>query len=119
MGLLSSTYHVHKHAAPYPQTIHEHRAPTEESVRLLSAMEKAAEEKVIFVGNVEVTNFGGCLIKLNGKDVMHSFREPEPSSDFDPMVKAKRMELFHTELCKALSSFIFVTEIYPIIRRSN
>jgi hypothetical protein len=43
-----NTY-ITKEAPRYPQTItkHEHRAPTDESVRLLKEMEMKAEEKMI------------------------------------------------------------------------
>lgn len=41
--------HIHRTtAAPaYPQTVHEHRAPTDESVRLLDEMEFKARERII------------------------------------------------------------------------
>jgi hypothetical protein len=46
----------HTTAAPaYPQTIHEHRAPTDKSVELLREMEDASKESII----------GSCLIEDN------------------------------------------------------
>lgn len=51
MGLLSTTY-VNRsrtvHSGPnYPQTVHEHKAPTDESVRLLREMESNALENIL------------------------------------------------------------------------
>lgn len=46
MGLLSTTNHYHRHEGNtirFPDTIHEHKAPTDESIRLLEEM----NEKVI------------------------------------------------------------------------
>lgn len=46
----------HTTAAPaYPQTIHEHRAPTDKSVELLREMEATSKESII----------GSCLIEDN------------------------------------------------------
>jgi hypothetical protein len=46
------TIHV-RTAAPYPQEIHEHRAPTDASVKLLSELEQAALDKVLSVNRLE------------------------------------------------------------------
>jgi len=58
MGLLFGDNINIKHttAAPaYPQTIHEHRAPTDKSVELLREMESASKESIV----------GSCLIEDN------------------------------------------------------
>lgn len=43
--------HVHRSAPPYPQSIHsethEHRAPTDESVKLLREMEQKAQDSIM------------------------------------------------------------------------
>lgn len=44
-------------ATAYPQTITERRAPTDESVRLLSEMEQAAEKRVLERGRLENNDF--------------------------------------------------------------
>lgn len=44
---------VTREAPRYPQTIHEHRAPTDESVRILMELEKAAERRVIERGKTD------------------------------------------------------------------
>ena len=47
MGLLWGTYHKHEVAPAYAQHVHEHRAPTDESVRLLADMEREARRRVV------------------------------------------------------------------------
>lgn len=51
--------HIHRTAAPYPQTItrHEHRAPTDESVRLLKEMQDKAQEAMILAFRTEANGF--------------------------------------------------------------
>jgi hypothetical protein len=36
--------HIHKHAAPYPQTILEQRAPTDDSIRIYDEIRTKAME---------------------------------------------------------------------------
>lgn len=43
-------------------TIHEHRAPTEESVRLLRELEKEAEAKVVRAMSIKTTDFH-CVVQ--------------------------------------------------------
>lgn len=54
-----NTYHTHRTAAPYPQHVesHEHRAPTDESVRLLREMEQKAIDSVIHAIRCDANQF--------------------------------------------------------------
>jgi len=64
MGLFKTTNHFHetRTAAPYPQTIHEHRAPTDESVKVLREMEEAARESVMAVYEFKNNDLSGIVI---------------------------------------------------------
>lgn len=81
------TYNV-KSAPAYPQEVHEHRAPTDQSVGLLREMEKTAEARVLSSHTLEDNRFHAtwhiirdwsvgfdvrvrCQLSLNGKD--HTF----------------------------------------------
>jgi len=66
MGLFSTTNHYHRtEVAPtYPQkiTAHEHRAPTDESVRLLNEMDEKARKNIIERVILKNTLFEGTCI---------------------------------------------------------
>ncbi len=64
MGLLSTTHIQNEIAPAYPQEIHEHKAPTDESVRLLSEMEEKAREHVAFQIEVRDNEFSGCVTQF-------------------------------------------------------
>lgn len=75
------------------KTVHEHRAPTDESVRLLREMENKATEQIIQAVRIENTEFKGVLhttrevltgdvrftivFSLNGKKEFAEFRAKE------------------------------------------
>lgn len=84
--------HIHQtHRVHETTTVHEHRAPTDESVRLLREMEKAASEKVLQSIRLENSLIDTVIhmqddhlnakrgfvvfIRINGKkiEVRHSF----------------------------------------------
>lgn len=54
----------------YPQTVHEHKAPTDESVRLLREMEAAAEKRVFERGHVQNSELDvrWCIYWSNDSD---------------------------------------------------
>jgi len=62
---------IHKTAAPYPQEVHEHRAPTDDSIRILREMEVKARQQVadsfVFTDN----RFNGSVT------VMHNELTPD------------------------------------------
>jgi len=71
MGLLfSDKYHItnnHTTNAPaYPQTInktiHEHRAPTDDSVKLLREMEDASKESIVGMCKIEDNTLNGVIV---------------------------------------------------------
>lgn len=58
------THHNHTVAAAYPQTIHEHKAPTDESVKILREMEGAARESVLSVHKFEDNELNGIVVQM-------------------------------------------------------
>ena len=64
MGLFSTTIHRHENAPAYPQTVHEHKAPTDESVRLLREMEESARDRVIAAWVPEKGNMVGAVVQM-------------------------------------------------------
>ena len=70
MGLFKDTYNISHTttAAPYPQTIHEHRAPTDDSVKLLREMEEAARKSVMDVYRFEDNALSGIVAVLKARD---------------------------------------------------
>lgn len=69
MGLLfADKYNItNNHAAPnYPQTInqttHEHRAPTDDSVKLLREMEDASKESIVGMCQIEDNTLNGVVV---------------------------------------------------------
>lgn len=53
--------YIVKQSPAYPQTIHEHRAPTDESVRLLKEMEEKAKNSFIKKIHVTDNTFTGII----------------------------------------------------------
>lgn len=60
--------HFHQHTVYSSTTTHEHRAPTDESVRLLREMEAEARSTVIRAGSVDV---GGQVVAAVHSDPTH------------------------------------------------
>lgn len=79
-------YHRHSYGCPTRLDIHEYRAPTDESVRLLKEMESKSEEKIvnsIKVGNTDIelvihkefdglsgSDFLISVTRINNKSIM-------------------------------------------------
>jgi len=92
------SFHTHSHhsSVTVEKTVHEKRAPTDESVRLLREMEKAVEEKVISAIRINDSLFDAvlhqqfdllnyqkmfmCVIKLNGEKFSVRFNCNEGTS---------------------------------------
>jgi hypothetical protein len=56
----------HTTAAPaYPQTVHEHRAPTDDSVKLLREMEETSKESIIGSVLIEDNTLNGLVVIFN------------------------------------------------------
>ncbi|MGZ5583454.1 MAG: hypothetical protein ACXWG8_07770 [Usitatibacter sp.] len=56
--------HLHGHGPKtvyHHETVHEHRAPTDESVRLLKEMERAARDKIVETIRIEGNGFN-CIV---------------------------------------------------------
>jgi len=92
-----NTYHTHQNSSvSVEKTVHEHRAPTDESVRLLREFEQAARDKILDSVRVTDSLFDGllhyqhdylnlkklfaCVIKLNGKKITARFECDESLS---------------------------------------
>ena len=84
------SYHTHPQTSvSVNKTVHEHRAPTDESVRLLRELEQAAQNKILDSVRVTDSLFDGllhyqhdyvnlkklfaCVIKVNGKKITARF----------------------------------------------
>ncbi|MEE8368605.1 MAG: hypothetical protein V3S30_09840, partial [Thermoanaerobaculia bacterium] len=69
MGLFKTTNHFsHTTVAPsYPQTIHEHKAPTDDSVKLLREMEEAARKSVLEVYRFEDNDLSGIVVLMKAR----------------------------------------------------
>lgn len=69
MGLFKTTNHFNHTtvAAAYPQTIHEHKAPTDESVKLLREMEEAARKSVLDVYRFEDNLLSGIVVLMKAR----------------------------------------------------
>ena len=85
------SFHNHSHhsSVTVEKTVREQRAPTDESVRLLREMEKAAEDKVVSALRINDSLFDAvlhrqqdflncqkmfmCVIKLNGEKIVVRF----------------------------------------------
>jgi len=68
MGLFDT--HIHRHEnVPYAKnvTINEHKAPTDESVKLLRELEKEAEKRVLEVISVDNNVMKACIIMWQEK----------------------------------------------------
>ena len=65
MGLLWGTYHKHEVAPAYAQHVHEHRAPTDESVRLLADMEREARRRVVQALVPGDNQFSGVVAEID------------------------------------------------------
>lgn len=132
MGLLFSdkfyvTNNHHTSAPAYPQEIHEHRAPTDDSVKLLREMEEASRQSVVGSCKIEDNTLNGTIVvflmdpqffertayirfKFNGKDF--TIKKPLPKSFmFDKPAAVKMlaeavrdqiMEDIFPDICKAL-----------------
>jgi len=91
MGLLWTTNHIHPTKTEFvTREVHEHRAPTDESVRLLNEMQQKAAENLIRTAHIENTVlrdaiagvtqdvFGDYTVwyrfTINGHEVMGSFK---------------------------------------------
>lgn len=61
--------HIHEHRKTEYTTVHEHRAPTDQSVALLKEMERAAMEKVVKSIRLENTVVDGVIHKH--EDIMN------------------------------------------------
>jgi len=62
-------FHMHQTVAPaYPQTIHEHRAPTDESVKALREMEDAARDSILDVYRMEDNALNGIVVLLKARN---------------------------------------------------
>lgn len=63
----------HTTAAPaYPQTVHEHRAPTDKSVELLREMEEASKESIIGSCLIEDNTLNGLVVIFNMQPMIMS-----------------------------------------------
>ncbi len=69
MGLFKDTYNIsHTTVAPsYPQTIHEHKAPTDDSMKLLREMEEAARQSVLDVYQFEDNFISGIVVLMKAR----------------------------------------------------
>lgn len=102
---------------------HEHRAPTDESVRLLSEMEKAAKDKIIEAIDVSDNQFSAvvhimqdmlsrrtlaeCVFSMNGKKVTAKVSIPSSSSaklGSDP--KRELATAIRDEVAKEIASLL-------------
>lgn len=86
-------HHRHVQAPAYPQEVHEHRAPTDESIKLLREMEEKARRQIVesmTIDNVfHVTavkfqheSFDSTAVvyvhyKLNGREYHHKIQGPD------------------------------------------
>jgi len=75
MGLLSSSYHSHSHdnsthiKSPDTVKVHEHKAPTDESIKLMEEAHNKAIENII--AKVKVEDKDGNEIYIIGSGEMH------------------------------------------------
>jgi hypothetical protein len=124
---------IHNHTV-FPETLRfeEHRAPTDESVKILREMEQAARDAIIARMTVETTYFhaevmvmrrswqtddvGICKINLNGKDITFEHKLP---SQFEVAHQRsvhwlidKLYEAIHHEVSKALVEQIVHKDTY-------
>ena len=78
MGLLRDKhFHVHNNVAvapAYPQTIHEHRAPTDESVKILREMEEAARQSILDVYQFEDNGLSGITVLMKPRSCFEDDR---------------------------------------------
>jgi len=110
----------HRTTAPnYPQkiTVHEHRAPTDESVKLLEEFKKEAEKNIIDSFKFNDNKVNGVVIRshlsvyepgqklyikftLNGKE--YYIQEMFKNTELNEMTKVD----FYNKLCKVLAARI-------------
>lgn len=92
MGFFSTHTETHRETVrPVVQTIHEHKAPTDESVRILNEMEEKARENIIRKFVIDDNILNGCIVEfkddryahdrivqfrftLNGREHLHEVR---------------------------------------------
>lgn len=116
--------HVHQHGPSYPQTvnIHEHRAPTDDSIRLANEMREKIEESVVVAQirgenslqgemiEVAITGLGRtvyCGFKLNGKDICARVELDSLLSQVDPAsVYRKLVEEFSAKVTEQISGML-------------
>lgn len=110
---------IHRPAAPYPQTItkHEHRAPTDESVKLLREMEAKAREQIIKAHELKDNNFEAKILTefdyMNDKYIVHIFfrlngkeyriEKPIPKGEFIFLKTPDFVNFIYEELAKVIS----------------
>lgn len=109
-----------KTAAPYPQEIHEHRAPTDDSIRILREMEAKARQQVadsfVFTDNSvngSVTVFHNELtpdrtvyvrLTLNGREHKDKFVVHDAALRLD---RRAAEELLFERLSKLITGMLF------------
>lgn len=121
------TNHHHTAAPAYAQTVHEHRAPTDDSVKLLREMEEASRQSIVGSALIEDNTLNGLVVvfnmepvewarlaylrfKFNGKDIVikkplsKSFEWDKPAAVklLAEAVRDQIMEDIFPDICKAL-----------------
>jgi len=78
--------------------IHEHKAPTDESIRLLMEMEEKLIKRIIYAGPVKVANLEGSVVHMRnhmGGSTMHVSLAIEQGKRLDIPVEFSHTNLLH------------------------
>jgi len=67
-------HRIETRTVPYEKTVHEHKAPTDESVKLLNEMQKAALDNIVKTFNVNDNTVNACVIYLINKADFDGFK---------------------------------------------
>jgi len=129
MGILRDKhFYFSQTVAPaYPQTVHEHRAPTDDSVKLLREMEAAAQDSILSTYKFDDNVLNGIAVQTlrswgePGSDIhirftlnRKEFRFKEQLADVDFAINREKAI---TCLFKAVRDSIF-QELLPHIARA-
>jgi len=119
-------FDVYTQASPYPQNIHEHRAPTDDSLRLLRDIEQDANRRVLaafsfknnavmgsvirFMDHCENEEKIVCSFKINGKSHIVTQRVDVMSFNMD---RSSAFPLLVNAVAMKLAELILTTEEQP------
>lgn len=117
--------HIHRKESPYPQSIHvkseEHRAPTDDSVRLLQEMQDKARDSIVLAMRTESNGFK-CLTHVftdHSRNVMvmrlrfwlneiEHDKEIELPNSFAAANRTAWLLLIRDEIAKAIAGTIVI-----------